>query len=82
MEIENVISNEVLESRFNDLCLSNWKINNMAENFGGDIKQKIDYWPTPTRNKLLALLSIVENEAYKFVYHDAATVNHPTVGKE
>jgi len=82
MEIKNVVSNEILESRFNELRANNWKVSNLSKNFHGNIKEKIDNWPTPTRNKLLALLSIVENEAYKFVYHDVARINHPTVGKE
>ena len=82
MEIKNIVSNQILESRFNKLCANNWKVKNLAKNFRGDTKDKIDNWPTPARNKLLALLSIVENEAYKFVYHNAATVNHPTVGKD
>jgi hypothetical protein len=70
MVIENVISNEDLEERFNSLCESNWKIKNMSQNLSGSAKDVIDNWYDASRSNLLKLLNIVENESYPFVYHD------------
>ncbi len=70
MNIENVITNEELERRYNSLLESNWKIKKMEVTLSGNAKNKIDTWFKASRPMLLNLLEITENKDYPFVYHD------------
>ncbi len=68
MEINNVLSVGELEEKFSQI--DNWKVENIAKTIPGNAKEKIDNWPDGTRNILMKLLGISEDENFKGVYHN------------
>lgn len=68
--IENVITNDELGVRLEELCNTNWKIKSMSEGLMGNSKAIIDNWFPASRPSLLKMLNLKENEEYKFVYHN------------
>ncbi len=70
MKIENVLSNDELQKRFDKLCEENWLIKKMAKAQKFETaKESIDGWVNATRLQLMEKLNIQENEDYKFIYH-------------
>jgi len=73
MDIKNVLTNEQLEIKFTNLCKTNWKIEKMTDGLifnGAGAKSIIDNWYEASRQELLSMLNIKEDENYKFVYHE------------
>ena len=71
LKSENVLTDEQLEIKFSELCKTNWKIEKMADSLNvTGAKNIIDNWHKASRQQLLSMLNIKEDENYKFVYHE------------
>jgi len=80
MELTNVLSVEELEEKFSKI--DNWKVTNIAKTISGNVKEKIDNWPDGTRNSLLKMLDISEDENFKGVYYNNAPSEEKEVSQQ